>query len=703
MSGHPVVWQTPQPLWTRFGATSAAAAAAADQARPAILRFASDDFMDQLFATLARDPSRLDGLLARPETWRAPAAETAGLVERTPIPSQAQSALRRTFARNGKSAVAPTAAEATVTEQARTRQRPLKLYHPAHQRFYLVGASLVCGVPGLPERAVTPGGSEQVSFVVRRLLPEPAGSTDPAALREFALVKDDAGARWQRVAGGVDEGRPVAGEEMLPVFPLPYEDDGERHRTMWGGLVPVGRREEYMGASVERSPAPAFAAGQLQAVRGAQPAAPRASKQARLAQFGMQVAEPWKNLIRLSHAAADSLKEASPISGDSESTTAKRKRVFDHNLQQQQASWLVLLDFADWLEAYLTEVWTAVEDDAAGSLEGHRRTLFDWLGTAAMPAGIVNGLKLTDAGADLQPPQPSLRAALRAVRAAGVREKLEATELLYTSASLGSSDWPSFHFVLAGVTTATPAAVDGPWKALDTLAAPTPADETEPDPLASSSAAEQDAAQVDRLTALVGRALEARPETDAPPLPFALQLRDALRSNIGDAGWFVARFVYTRTDCGPLHPPVLSAATQRFQLASFFDPDAPARPIRITLPLDTSPAGLRKFNRNTAFVISDMLCGQIQRAKGLGLVDLVRAVLPWPLHKDLDVGSGGSCHNGAGISIGMICSLSIPIITICALILLIIIVTLLDLVFRWLPFFIMCFPLPRFGGKKATA
>ncbi|HEX2078388.1 MAG TPA: hypothetical protein VHG08_11785, partial [Longimicrobium sp.] len=227
MSGHPVVWQTPQPLWARFGATAPAAAAAPDQARPAILRFASDDFMDQLFATLARDPSRLDALIARPETWRAPAADPGALVERTPIPAQAQSALRRTFARNGKAAVAPTVSAATVTEQARTRQRPLKLYHPAHQRFYLVGASLVCGVPGMPERAVTLGGSEQVNFVIRRLLPEPAGSEDPSALREFAYVKDDAGARWQRVAGSVDEAHPVAGEELLPVFPLPYQDDGE--------------------------------------------------------------------------------------------------------------------------------------------------------------------------------------------------------------------------------------------------------------------------------------------------------------------------------------------------------------------------------------------------------------------------------------------------------------------------------------------
>jgi len=51
------------------------------------------------------------------------------------------------------------------------------------------------------------------------------------------------------------------------------------------------------------------------------------------------------------------------------------------------------------------------------------------------------------------------------------------------------------------------------------------------------------------------------------------------------------------------------------------------------------------------------------------------------------------------VSIGMICSISIPIITICALIILMIMISLLDLIFRWLPFFILCFPVPKFKGK----
>jgi hypothetical protein len=118
--------------------------------------------------------------------------------------------------------------------------------------------------------------------------------------------------------------------------------------------------------------------------------------------------------------------------------------------------------------------------------------------------------------------------------------------------------------------------------------------------------------------------------------------------------------------------------------------------------MDTTPAGLRKFDRNTAFMISDALCGQMSRMGSLTLADLVLSVLPWPLHRDLPVGSVQACEEGGDPS-GLICSLSIPIITICALILLMIIVTLLDFIFRWLPFFILCFPARLFGSKEASS
>ncbi len=187
-------------------------------------------------------------------------------------------------------------------------------------------------------------------------------------------------------------------------------------------------------------------------------------------------------------------------------------------------------------------------------------------------------------------------------------------------------------------------------------------------------------------------------ETSAllPPVPLVAQRP----MSVSNEDFFVIRCVFQRPNCGPLQRLVLSEPTPVFQFAAFFDPDVPACPIRIALPVDTSPAGLRKFDKNTAFIMSDILCGQIDRAKGLGLGDLVRSVLPWPLHKDLSIPDGGPCTD-QGISVGMICSLSIPIITICALILLMIIVTLLDMIFRWIPFFIMCFPLPNFKAKPS--
>src|SRR4051812_43105299 len=550
---HPVAWQTPQPLWARFGA------AAPDQARPALLRFAGDDFMDQLLGTLARDPSRIDALIARPETWRAQSPEPAALALQTPVPRMAAAAARATRARNGKSSVAATASTATVREGARERTRPLKLYHPAHHRFYLAGASLVCAVPGLPERAVQPGPAEQVNFVVRRLLPDPAAGTGAAALREFAYVKDASGARWQRVATDeADAGSYVPGEERLPVFPLPFHDDAARPRTIWGGLVPVGRREEYVAAAVDRTVAPRFAAGQLAAVRDAGAPAPRASKQARLARFQMEVAEPWKNLVRASYRRGAALGEGSPFSGETDPNAAgnRRKGVWEHNLAMQGSSWLVLLDFSDWLAAYLPDVSAALDaNSGAGLTNGNRVALWNWLGTASMPAGLVTALKQNDADpADTaHPPAASLRDALRAIRAAGVREAPETTEAHYSRDTLGGG-WPAFHFLLAGLNTGGGAV--GPFTALDSLlVTPTADDGVEADPLASPGDAETAAAKLDKLTALAGRALEAKVESDAPPLPFAQQLRDALAASVGDAGWFTVRFVYTRTGCGPLHPP----------------------------------------------------------------------------------------------------------------------------------------------------
>ena len=61
--------------------------------------------------------------------------------------------------------------------------------------------------------------------------------------------------------------------------------------------------------------------------------------------------------------------------------------------------------------------------------------------------------------------------------------------------------------------------------------------------------------------------------------------------------------------------------------------------------------------------------------------------------KDLIDGKAGP--EDGSLNFSVICSFSIPIITICALILLMILVSLLNIVFWWKPFFKICFPVPR--------
>ena len=143
--------------------------------------------------------------------------------------------------------------------------------------------------------------------------------------------------------------------------------------------------------------------------------------------------------------------------------------------------------------------------------------------------------------------------------------------------------------------------------------------------------------------------------------------------------WYILRFAYERRQCGPKSKPVMSEPSRPFQIASYFDPDAPGRAIQVALPIDTSPAALRKYDKNVAFMISDQLAKQMNRVRGL---------------KQLMDG-----NVGPEVGIGMVCSFSIPIITICALLVLMIFLMLLNIIFFWLPFFKICFPVPELKAK----
>ena len=164
-----------------------------------------------------------------------------------------------------------------------------------------------------------------------------------------------------------------------------------------------------------------------------------------------------------------------------------------------------------------------------------------------------------------------------------------------------------------------------------------------------------------------------------PPLTAPSNLQPVPQKPANPQGdfYFIVRCVYVRPKC---LNNVLSQPIQPFLMASFFDSEAPARRIQVALPVDTSPASLRKYDKGVAFLISNELRNQMSRVKSL---------------KDMSDGNIGD----AGNDIGMICSFSIPIITICSLILLLVLVTALNLVFFWIPFFKICLPVPGLKGK----
>jgi hypothetical protein len=140
---------------------------------------------------------------------------------------------------------------------------------------------------------------------------------------------------------------------------------------------------------------------------------------------------------------------------------------------------------------------------------------------------------------------------------------------------------------------------------------------------------------------------------------------------------YVIRCVYTRDGC----PPVASAASAPFAIAPVHDPDAPARTIRIPMPIDLGLGALRRMKKNVGFVLSKDLNARVQSLAGKKLKDIDEG----------NVSAGGSADEE-------VCSFALPIITLCAMIVLYIFLALLNIVFFWMPLVKICLPIPK--GKS---
>lgn len=201
---HPIDWRAPAPLWdlaladggthTRFQ-------------QPALLRFDSESFMQDIRDGLANDPEQLADYVARPEQWESPVA-------------------------------------GWVIAGDDSLAKVLKLFQPAQSRFYLVAASLICERTGLPERKVDLAAEERAGFVVRRLVPHgdlPFDPNDAATFAEHVWIGNRENGQWQVAAAA---GQLADGEEVLPLFPLAFDYEGKK-RQLHVGTVPVAGREVY--------------------------------------------------------------------------------------------------------------------------------------------------------------------------------------------------------------------------------------------------------------------------------------------------------------------------------------------------------------------------------------------------------------------------------------------------------------------------
>lgn len=702
VQNHDVKWMAPSPLWSH-NIEAAGQSDAEAISQPSILRFASDSFMDEFLALMNYYPHQLKQWVARPETWRQPAPEPeiSKLLDVTKAVSLYSKKIKKLALDRDLSKISTNQKEsnATTSKKAQSEQLEFKLYQPAHQRYYLVAASLVCDRPGLPYRNVNEGRQEKATFVVRRVTPKngqtatsPQAAGVPENWDEYAFIKTISGGVWKKLEANkltdLSEG-----EEQFPLFSLDFADVTGRKRRLYAGTVPVGNREVYHSANETDEQEIDTATPDLTEVKQK-----ATNMDPRKALFISQVIAPWKALVEQEKSVKEAWRYADRLTDYAKAEYNFKKVITSTRNQIQTGSWYILLDFAKYLDEYIPNIWTA---NTIIDTNNPTRKLYDALRSARISDNLRANLILDTAyqenmiSIDLFDALVAIKGGHDEQKAKTIEDNLESVDVEYdrSVSSLDQIDkrWPDFLFPVADP---APLPLTSP---NFSITAPLP-DITIDDEIKKfmdeTNELEMALARLDTFANMVENALS--PATGPQPeIPLALQTDVSRRDS-----WFIIRCVYERPNCGPLHPPVVSDATRVFQLAAFFDPDAPARPIRIPMPIDISPAGLRKFNKNAGFVISDIFCGQLKRMRKMTFGDLVLSVLPWPFHKDLpDPGKTGPCGRGSN-TFGMICSLSIPIVTICAFILLLIVVGLFDMFFRWIPYLFVCLPIPGFKGKK---
>lgn len=138
---------------------------------------------------------------------------------------------------------------------------------------------------------------------------------------------------------------------------------------------------------------------------------------------------------------------------------------------------------------------------------------------------------------------------------------------------------------------------------------------------------------------------------------------------------YVARAFVRVKGCGECPPELLwSSPTEPFSIVPWYEPSG-APPVRVEMP-EATLESLARLKPNVAFKVPASLQSVLNGLQ---------------VKKPLDVSKG----DGGGTELAWLCGFNIPIITLCAFIVLSIFLSLLNIIFWWLPLVKICIPIPR--------
>lgn len=549
----------------------------------------------------------------------------------------------------------------------------LKLYPPVQRVHQLVLVEACCAEPGFPR--VDPRRIDSAGLVLRRPAdPARAASSqsgwlawmrrreqplgwlplqgragphgvgeleDPDATRRSAAALSGhphVDARLQALAEHRLGTGPAPSERVIPLHPLPEALCARLGRTLLVAYLPVASDEVVAGDEPGREPASAEDLAGLQAHlmhhlrAGSLKALPRP---------GEAVAPGWLEAIAQAPAGTGDVAGA-PATGRWLQTLMQLHLEFDLTASDPAAAALQQA-FAGYRVVRLAPA----AHPAAGTLEAAwvdtlcRRTT-TWVPPAQ--AGAVDR-----AGAEVQ-------ALLSVWRDAG-----RPTALGLPGEQEGTAEWRARQF-LAGIELAP--ALPFVQQALAVLLGDDPPATrvTQPDywaPVAPASEA-----------ALVAAAAERIRQREA-------QLFSGSGRRLSEPGQPLAARCFLRLKAPEGCPPQLawSAPSELFSVAPWWE-SGPAKPRVVDMPDPFDRGLLRRLKPSIGFAMPGRL-GQLMS--------------PANLQKIKD---GDKPAEGDGLGIDWICGFNIPIITLCALIVLNIFLMLFNLIFWWLPFIKICLPIP---------